>query len=209
MSRTIAGWPVQPVPDHRLDGLVRLVTLLAHARGQAAADGRAPDEVEGFGGGPRPYSRRVSSPRKVATLTPSPAETMGGGVDVRRSRGADDGHADGRRGRTGGAVGWPGPAAGPGEATSPGLLRPAGADEGAGRGDDDDEGDDRRAPAPLLPPAQLEAALADVRAVRCPRDGRRALTGACSVSPARGRRGEAGRCPAPHSRPRTCGKLGA
>ena len=31
------------------------------------------------GGGPRPYTRRVSSPRNELTLTPSPWETMTGG----------------------------------------------------------------------------------------------------------------------------------
>ena len=32
-----------------------------------------------LGGGPRPYTRRVSSPRNEPTLTPSPWETMTGG----------------------------------------------------------------------------------------------------------------------------------
>ena len=46
----------------RLDGLVRLVALLAHAGGEPAADGRLPDEVEVLGRRPQ----AVQPPRLVA-----------------------------------------------------------------------------------------------------------------------------------------------
>ena len=72
-SRTMTGCPVQPLPDHGSLGPLPTGEVM-------------PPPMKVFqmrssflGGGPRPYSRRVSSPRNVDTLTPSPLDSMAGG----------------------------------------------------------------------------------------------------------------------------------
>ena len=99
----LAG-PAAAGPRGRLDGVVRLVALLAHAGGQPAADGRLPDERRASsGGGPRPYSRRVSSPRKVLDLDAVALRASigaGGSTATPRGYAPDDEDAGRRRRRS-------------------------------------------------------------------------------------------------------------
>ncbi len=69
----MTGCPVHPLPDHGSFGPLPTGEVM-------------PPPMNVFqmrpsflGGGPRPYSRRVSSPRYVDTFTPSPSASMGGG----------------------------------------------------------------------------------------------------------------------------------